>query len=120
MLRSGVLFVLAMTMIGAASGADQTVIRRARHPHYQYKTVITDPVVVAHGPAYVYRDPDLLFTPLPYVPPLIRAPLPPGSTALLGYYGPPNPYDYPGPYDGGPEIIYWDRLPYACGVYGYC
>ena len=23
----------------------------------------------------------------------------------------------PGPYYGGP---YWNRLPYACGVYGYC
>ena len=26
----------------------------------------------------------------------------------------------PGAYDGGPYVGYWDRLPYACGVYGYC
>jgi hypothetical protein len=114
------LFLLVMTTIGAASGADQTVIRHAKHlrAHYKFRTVITDPTP---RPSYVYRDPDLLFTPsLPYIPPLIRAPLLPGSATLPGYYGAANSYDYPGPYYGDPEIVYWDRLPYACGVYGYC
>jgi hypothetical protein len=118
MLRCGILLVLAMTMIGAASGADQTVIRRAKHPHYKYRTVITDPVIVVRGPSYVYRDPDLLFTPLPYIPPLIRAPLLPGSATLPGYYGPATSYYYP--FYDGPEIGYWNGLPYACGAYGYC
>ena len=29
-------------------------------------------------------------------------------------------YDYQGPYYGGPYVGYFWRLPYACGVYGYC
>jgi hypothetical protein len=41
------------------------------------------------------------------------------------YYGSPWSYYYPGPYYGGPyygERYFWDgwRLPYACGLYGYC
>ena len=39
---------------------------------------------------------------------------------LPGYYGAASGYDYSGPYYGGPYVPYWDRLPYACGVYGYC
>ncbi len=37
-----------------------------------------------------------VYVPVPYVPVLIGAPV--------------IPYEYD----------YWDRLPYACGVYGYC
>ena len=66
--------------------------------------------------------PDLLFTPddrFPYIriPPL--TPLLPGSSALPGYYGSNFSYEYH-PYYGGPNLSYWYRLPYACGVYGYC
>jgi hypothetical protein len=120
MLRYGMFFLLAMTTIGTASGADQTVLRPGKHlrAHYKFRTVITD---ATPRPFYVYRDPDVLFTPMvPYIPPLIRAPLLPGSLTLPAYYGLPNSYDYPGPYYVGPEIGYWHRLPYACGVYGYC
>jgi len=121
MLRCGILLVLAITTIGAASGADQMVVPRAKHTHYKYRTVITERPVIVPGPSYVYRDPDLLFTPsLPYMPPLIRAPLLPGSATLPGYYGPATFYYYPDPYYGSPEISYWNRLPYACGAYGYC
>ena len=35
-------------------------------------------------------------------------------------YGRAFDYDYQGPYYGGPYVGYWWRLPYACGVYGYC
>jgi hypothetical protein len=120
MIRSGILLLVAMTTIDAASGADQQVFGRARHPHYKYRTVITERAVIPRGP-FVYRNPDLLFTPLPpYVPPLIRAPLLPGYATLSGYYGPANSYYYPGPQYVGPEISYWDQLPYACAVYGYC
>jgi hypothetical protein len=78
------------------------------------------------GPAYKaapedQRDPDVLFTPaLPTLPPLIRTPILQGSAALPGYYGTTHSYDYRGPYYGGPYTDYRDRLPYACGVYGYC
>jgi hypothetical protein len=64
----------------------------------------------------VERDPDVLFT--PYLPP--HTPLLPGSATLPGYYGSTHSYDYQGPYYGGPYVGYWNRLPYACGVYGYC
>jgi hypothetical protein len=66
----------------------------------------------------------VLFTPsaadAPYVPPAVGTPLLPGSWTLPGYYGRPFSYDYQGPYYGGPYVPYWERLPYACGVYGYC
>jgi hypothetical protein len=43
----------------------------------------------------------------------------PGSSTLPGYYGSHFSYEYQ-PYYGGPYLSYWYRLPYACGVYGYC
>jgi hypothetical protein len=78
-----------------------------------------------HGrEVYVQEESELLFTPyddsLPYVhlPPM--TPLLPGSATLPGYYGSNHSYEYQGPYYGGPNLGYWYRLPYACGVYGYC
>ena len=64
----------------------------------------------------VEEDPDVLFT--PYLPPL--TPVMPGSATLPGYYGSIHSYEYQGPYSGSPKLDYWNRLPYACGVYGYC
>ena len=66
----------------------------------------------------------MLFTPVyadvPYVAPWFGAPLLPGSATLPGYYGSAYTATNIGPYYGGPYVAYWDRLPYACGVYGYC
>ena len=72
--------------------------------------------------AYIAPKSELLFTPderFPYIriPPF--TPLLPGSSALPGYYGSSFSYEYH-PYYGGPNLSYWYRLPYACGVYGYC
>lgn len=36
------------------------------------------------------------------------------------YYGSPWSYFYPGPYYGGPYYTDGARLPYVCGLYGYC
>jgi hypothetical protein len=36
------------------------------------------------------------------------------------YYGSPWSYYYSGPYYGGPYYTDGVRLPYACGLYGYC
>jgi hypothetical protein len=36
------------------------------------------------------------------------------------YYGSSWSYYYPGPYYGGPYTSYAVRLPYVCGLYGYC
>jgi hypothetical protein len=79
-----------------------------------------------HGrQTHVEEDSDLLFTPtddrFPDVRlPPITTPLLPGSATLPGYYGSNHSYDYQGPYYGGPNPSLWNRLPYACGVYGYC
>ena len=38
-----------------------------------------------------------------------------------GYYGRPNDFYYRPYYEERPVIsFYFDRLPYACGLYGYC
>jgi hypothetical protein len=80
------------------------------------------------APAYVRRvpveeEPDVLFTPSDGTVPYVRIPPPtpllPGSSALPGFYGSHFSYEYQ-PYYGGPNLSYWYRLPYACGVYGYC
>ncbi len=36
------------------------------------------------------------------------------------YYGSPWSYFYDGPYYGGPLSFTGGRLPYVCGLYGYC
>jgi hypothetical protein len=38
---------------------------------------------------------------------------------VTGYYGKPNSYYYT-PYYGSKASSWDDRLPYACGFYGYC
>ncbi|WP_291842705.1 hypothetical protein [Bradyrhizobium sp.] len=98
--------------------------------HYTYRTTVASPP----APLYVRRgrtlvveeeDPDVLFTPvgvLPFAPRVHGVPLLPGSSTLPGYYGTRHSYSYDGPYYGGPYSggPFWNRLPYACGVYGYC
>jgi len=73
-------------------------------------------------PGHVEAESDLLFTPderFPYIRIPPHTPLLPGSSALPGYYGSNTSFEYH-PYYGGPNLSYWYRLPYACGVYGYC
>ena len=78
-----------------------------------------------HGrAAHIEQESDVLFTPteegFPGVLLAPRTPILPGSATLPGYYGSNHSYIDQGPYYGGPYISYWNRLPYACGVYGYC
>jgi hypothetical protein len=79
---------------------------------------------VRRGRALVVEEQvDLRYSPVnpaPYAPRLFGTPLLPGSSTLPGYYGTSHSYSYDGPYYGGPYTPYWDRLPYACGVFGYC
>jgi hypothetical protein len=144
MLPFTIAILLAMLAGGTAMGAERAVTRADLHqrvhraaamlpaglprPHYKFRTTIS------YGPSYSYQktyvrpfygyEPEVLFTPayaaVPYIPPLIGTPLLPGSWTLPGYYGAPHSYVYWGPYYDGPYVGYWDRLPYACGVYGYC
>lgn len=77
-----------------------------------------------HGrTAHLKEDSDLLFTPSEAMPDITLPPHTPvllGSATLPGYYGSNHSYDDQGPYYGGPNINYRFRLPYACGVVGYC
>jgi hypothetical protein len=95
--------------------------------HYKYRTTVAPaaPLYVRRGRAVVVVEEqvDQQFSPLnpaPYAPRLSGTPLLPGSSTLPGYYGTSHSYSYDGPYYGGPYTPYWDRLPYACGVFGYC
>ena len=131
MLRWIVPPLAAMLTVTSSFAADQVVARK-RHlmeqlppglprPHYKYRTTI-----VAPPPARVYTETeaDSLISPAygigSYIRNLPGTPLLPGSATLPGYYGRAWDYDYQGPYYGGPQVGYWWRLPYACGVYGYC
>jgi hypothetical protein len=126
MLRHATLILLTVAADSAAFGADQIAPPAKRHvatrlpaglprPHYEHRTTI---VYGAPPPRVVYadRDPDsLLSATLPTTPIL------PGSSTLPGNYGRAFDYEYQGPYyGGGPYPSYFFRLPYACGVYGYC
>ena len=116
-MRGAILVVVAVFAAGSVLAADlpgqQNKYVKA-HPHPDRR------VYIEKNP--VEHDPDLLFTPsdgeITLQPP--HTPLLPGSATLPGYYGSNHSYDYQGPYYGGPYVGYWNRLPYACGVYGYC
>ena len=130
-------FLVAALEVGTAADTDGPVTtKRAAYraasklppglprAHYKYRTTIAPAAPPYGGPVYVEAEPEVLFTPsdgaVPYIPPLAGSALLPGSSALPGYYGRAFDYDYQGPYYGGPYVSYWNRLPYACGVYGYC
>lgn len=111
MLRAVVLAVLTVTAFGPALAADQVAPAHKRY-------------VQRLPPRLVVPNPDALIAPAEgpgsYMDNLPGTPLLPGSSTLPGYYGRAWDYDYQGPYYGGPYVGYWWRLPYACGVYGYC
>ena len=90
-------------------------------PHYKYRTTVAP---AYKAPVVIDADPDALITPAygpgSYVENLPGTPLLPGSSTIPGYYGRAFSYDYQGPYYGGPYTDYYWRLPYACGIYGYC
>ena len=97
--------------------------------HYNYRTTIAPtaaPRYVRRGRALVVAEeesPEVLLAPSGIIKayaPRFNTPLLPGSSTLPGYYGTSHSYSYDGPYYGGPYEPYWNRLPYACGVYGYC
>ncbi len=125
--------LVAVVAVGTASAADGPVATKraaARQlppglprAHYNYRTTVAPPAPYRRG-VVVVEEPEALFTPssgyIPYIPPVVGTPLLPGSSALPGYYGRAFDYDYQGAYYGGPYVKYWNRLPYACGVYGYC
>jgi len=97
--------------------------------HYNYRTTVAPaaPLYVRQGRQLVVTPepaPELLITPAEVVietPYVNGTPWLPGSRTLPGYYGNDRSYSYDGPYYGGDTFgPYWGRLPYACGVFGYC
>src|SRR2546423_64163 len=90
---------------------------------YRFRTTVA-PATPYRDPVVYETDADLLITPAygpnGYTRNLPGTPILPGSTTIPGYYGRAFSYDYRGPYYGGPYEGYFWRLPYACGVYGYC
>jgi hypothetical protein len=64
---------------------------------------------------YVYRTHEHF---APIIPYNLLPPTPWGRGGY--YYGSQWSYYYPGPYYGGPYDTDGPRLPYVCGLYGYC
>jgi hypothetical protein len=111
-----------------AFGADQTAAPHLKHtarpnlppglprPHYDYRTTI---VKAAPLPVHAQAEAEPLISSFVWTAPLL-----PGSYTLPGYYGRPFDYYYQGAYYGGDYgngyETYFVRLPYACGVTGYC
>jgi hypothetical protein len=62
-----------------------------------------------------YRSPEVAAPIIPYN--LLPNPL---WNRGVYNYGSSWSYYYPGPYYGGPYVPYAVRLPYVCGLYGYC
>jgi hypothetical protein len=114
MLRFSIALVFAITVCGTAASADRALPRRSWHrttvmlpaglprPHYNFRTTITYAEPYAR-PLYIRETPVVVAAPsyaiVPYAEPLLDLPM--------------LPY-------GDPHVPYWGRLPYACGVYGYC
>jgi hypothetical protein len=104
MLRWTLPVLLTLAAANTALGADLPAYRLHYGPPPQ--------VYVEPPPIYV-EDPALISPP--------TTPILPGSSTLPGYYGTGHSYSYDGAYYGGPQYgPYWARLPYACGVFGYC
>ncbi|MFG3593527.1 hypothetical protein [Bradyrhizobium sp. RDI18] len=141
MLRWTMSLLIATFVIGTAVAADgpaatkRAAVRAASNlplglprAHYSYRTTVAPaaPLYVRRGRQLVVvaeDEPEVLIKPvgvMPYVPLVRGTPLLPGSSTLPGYYGTSHSYSYDGPYYGGSYTPYWARLPYACGVYGYC
>jgi len=104
-MRATVILMLLAAIVanGAVVAADLPGV------HYKARRVVKTPA------AAVVNEDSLISPMLPSTPLLL------GRQELPGYYGRAFSYDYQGPYYGGEGTTgYMWRLPYACGVYGYC
>ena len=111
MSRWTILCLAALFATGNALAADQTPpvrhaarIAAGKLPRAHHSTIVVD-----------QRDSDMLIS-------IPTTPLLPGSASLPGYYGRAFSYNYQGSYYGGSSsyVPYFFRMPYACGVIGYC
>jgi hypothetical protein len=96
-------FLLALTAM-AADAADMPA-------HSKIGAIFAEPAAAA-----VPADRDK-----PYTARMIGYTIANGLVARGGYnYGSPYSYFYNGPYYGGPYASDAPRLPYVCGLLGYC
>jgi hypothetical protein len=107
MSRWTILCLAALFAAGEALAADQAPpLRRSARtavPRAHYSIIAAD------------HDTDALIS-------IPTTPLLPGASSLPGYYGRAFSYNYQGAYYGGSSSYepYFFRMPYACGVIGYC
>jgi hypothetical protein len=105
MLRRMTLSVLALALTGMAADAADMPARS------KIGAIFAEP---AQAPARDERD-------NPYPARMIGYTIANGLMARGGYnYGSPYSYFYNGPYYGGPYASDAPRLPYVCGLFGYC
>ena len=102
---------IVILMLLAAIVANGAVLA-ADLPGAQYKAKIVKAPVARK---VVKEDEESLISAMEPSTPLLL-----GRQELPGYYGRAFSYDYQGPYYGGPNIDFRFKLPYACGVLGYC
>jgi hypothetical protein len=110
MLRFAVALLAVVVTCGTAESADRALAVYRWHravglpaglprPHYNFRTTITYAAPYSYRRPWprlaVYEAPAVLYAPVDLAPW-------PVAPAI-------DPY-----------VPYWDRLPYACGVYGYC
>jgi hypothetical protein len=105
MLRNMTLSVLALALAGTAAGAADMPVKS------KIGAIFAEPSAT---PARDERD-------NPYPARMIGYTFANGIVARGGYnYGSPYSYFYNGPYYGGPYASDAPRLPYVCGLLGYC
>jgi hypothetical protein len=95
---------LAITAINASAADLRTQSRLG--------AIFAEPVV---APRIVYQTAEREAPIIPYN----LLPNPPRNRGNY-YYGSSWSWYYPGPYYGGPYDTDGARLPYVCGLYGYC
>jgi hypothetical protein len=106
MLRTIVLAVIGLAATGATGSAADLPV------HGRIGAIFAEPVPSSHARVMREKEKDYPESAL------YRFRIPP---PVPGYYGRPNDFYYRPYYEDRSAIsFYFDRLPYACGLYGYC
>jgi hypothetical protein len=107
MLRTTLLVVIGLIATGAAGSAADLPV------HSRIGAIFAEPAPPPRARVVREKEKDYPESALYR----FRIPPPP----VPGYYGRPNDFYYRPYYEDRPAISYYfDRLPYACGFYGYC
>jgi hypothetical protein len=107
MLRAVLLSIVGVAAMGATALAADLPARS------RIGAIFAEPAP-SHRPVRIVRDKEKDYPESA----LYRFRIPP---PVPGYYGRPNDFYYRSYYEDRSAIsFYFDRLPYACGLYGYC